>query len=103
MDQHTDGHDAHYLRLCFEVACQSRANGRHPFGAILVGPEGAVLLEQDNGTSEHERDMTAVEFFMSQAGSATAAVMFAIMAGMRFRSYTRAPVSFARVRDPQPS
>lgn len=103
MDQHIDGHDAHYLRLCFEVARQSRANGCHPFGAILVGPDGAVLLEQGNGISEHERDMTAVEFFMSQVGMATAAAVFAVMAGVRFHSYARAPVSFARVRDPQPS
>ena len=45
MDQHTDRDDAHYLRICFEVARQSRANGRHPFGAILVGPDGAILLQ----------------------------------------------------------
>lgn len=70
MEQHTDGHDAHYLRICFEVARQSRANGRHPFGAILVGPDGAVLLKQGNGISEHERDMTAhAERLLASAAS----------------------------------
>jgi hypothetical protein len=40
MGQRTDGDDARYLRICFDVAHQSRSNGRHPFGAILVGPGG---------------------------------------------------------------
>jgi tRNA(Arg) A34 adenosine deaminase TadA len=40
--------DEHYLRLAIEVARQSRAAGNHPFGAILVGPDGAVLMEACN-------------------------------------------------------
>ncbi len=47
----------HYLRLAFKVAEQSRASGQHPFGAILVGPDGAVLMEQGNGFLP-DRDMT---------------------------------------------
>ena len=55
----SDGDDERYLRLCFEVARRSRADGRHPFGAILVGPDGAVLLEQGNGVSGNQPDLTA--------------------------------------------
>ena len=32
--------DSDYLRLAFAVARQARAAGNHPFGAILVGPDG---------------------------------------------------------------
>lgn len=48
---------AHYLRLAFAVARKARASGQHPFGAILVGPDGAVLMEQMNGFLP-DRDMT---------------------------------------------
>jgi tRNA(Arg) A34 adenosine deaminase TadA len=50
--------DARYLRLAFAVAERSLASGNHPFGAILVGPDGAVLMEQENGYMP-QRDMTA--------------------------------------------
>lgn len=46
------------LRLSFEVAKRAAAHGNHPFGAVLVGPEGAVLLEVENGYLP-TRDMTA--------------------------------------------
>lgn len=51
--------DAHYLRLAFAVARAAREGGDHPFGAILVGPDGAVLMEQGNGYTAEGRDMTA--------------------------------------------
>ena len=36
------------------VALQAMAHGRHPFGAVLVGPDGAVLMRQGNlGTVRH--------------------------------------------------
>jgi tRNA(Arg) A34 adenosine deaminase TadA len=47
-----------YLRLSFAVARRAREHGNHPFGAILVGPDGAVLMEQENGYLP-DRDMTA--------------------------------------------
>jgi tRNA(Arg) A34 adenosine deaminase TadA len=47
------------LRRAFVVARQARERGDHPFGAILVGPDGKVLLEQGNGFSSEGRDMTA--------------------------------------------
>ena len=46
------------LRQAFAVARRARLHGNHPFGAILVGPEGAILIEQENGYLP-DRDMTA--------------------------------------------
>jgi tRNA(Arg) A34 adenosine deaminase TadA len=40
--------DEDYLRLTLAIARQARAAGNHPFGAILVGPDGSVLLEAGN-------------------------------------------------------
>jgi tRNA(Arg) A34 adenosine deaminase TadA len=47
------------LRRAFDVARGSRARGDHPFGAILVGPDGEILIEQGNGFSSEGGDMTA--------------------------------------------
>jgi tRNA(Arg) A34 adenosine deaminase TadA len=46
------------LRLAFAVASRAREHGNHPFGCVLVGPAGEVLLESENGYIP-ERDMTA--------------------------------------------
>jgi tRNA(Arg) A34 adenosine deaminase TadA len=40
--------DEDYLRLTLDIARRARAAGNHPFGAILVGPDGSVLLEAGN-------------------------------------------------------
>ena len=48
-----------FLRRAFAVARRAREAGDHPFGAILVGPDGAVLIEQGNGYRREGRDMTA--------------------------------------------
>jgi len=48
---------AFFLRRAFAVARQARANGNHPFGAVLVGPDGQVLLTCENGYWP-DRDMT---------------------------------------------
>jgi tRNA(Arg) A34 adenosine deaminase TadA len=42
-------HDAHFLRRSFEVARRAVPHGNHPFGAILVDPQGHVLIEVENG------------------------------------------------------
>jgi tRNA(Arg) A34 adenosine deaminase TadA len=42
------GSDEHYLRLTLDIARQARAAGHHPFGALLVGPDGAVLMQAGN-------------------------------------------------------
>ena len=42
-------HDhTYYLKEANEVAKESVAAGNHPFGAILVGPDGTILLRQGN-------------------------------------------------------
>ncbi|MFJ2744960.1 nucleoside deaminase [Streptomyces sp. NPDC087440] len=51
------GTDIARLRTAVEVARRSRAAGNHPFGAVLTGPEGDVLLEAQN-TVTTERDAT---------------------------------------------
>lgn len=51
-------HETH-LRRAFDVARRAREGGDHPFGAILVAPDGAVLMEQGNGFTAEGRDMTA--------------------------------------------
>jgi tRNA(Arg) A34 adenosine deaminase TadA len=50
--------DETFLRKSFDVARRARIHGNHPFGAILVGPDGAVLIERENGYLP-DRDMTA--------------------------------------------
>jgi tRNA(Arg) A34 adenosine deaminase TadA len=44
--------DEDYLRLTIEIARKARAGGNHPFGAILVGPDGAVLMEAGNARGD---------------------------------------------------
>jgi tRNA(Arg) A34 adenosine deaminase TadA len=46
-----------FLRRAFDVARRARQHGNHPFGSILVGPDGEVLMEQENGYMP-SRDMT---------------------------------------------
>lgn len=58
MDSHEGEDDLRFLRRSFEVARAARAAGHHPFGAILVDPDGTVLMEQGNA-SAGGRDMTA--------------------------------------------
>ncbi|MEI8277243.1 MAG: nucleoside deaminase [Hyphomicrobiales bacterium] len=50
--------DEDLLRRAFDVAESALENGNHPFGAILVGPDGEVLLEAENGYLP-DGDMTA--------------------------------------------
>lgn len=47
----------YFLRQAFKVAIRAQETGNHPFGAILVGPDGAVLMEQENAFNP-TRDMT---------------------------------------------
>ncbi|MER8233249.1 nucleoside deaminase [Streptomyces sp. NPDC094049] len=49
--------DLQVLRAAVEVARRSRASGNHPFGAVLTGPSGEVLLEAQN-TVTTGRDAT---------------------------------------------
>ena len=45
------------LRRSFDVARRAHEHGSHPFGAILVRPDGAVLIERENGYLP-DKDMT---------------------------------------------
>ncbi len=45
------------LRRSFDVARRAHAHGSHPFGCVLVGANGDVLLEVENGYLP-DRDMT---------------------------------------------
>lgn len=40
--------DESFIRRSFELASAARARGDHPFGALLVGPDGEVLAEAMN-------------------------------------------------------
>jgi tRNA(Arg) A34 adenosine deaminase TadA len=46
-----------YIRHTFAIARTAREKGNHPFGALLVDPEGRVLLEAEN-TVVTEQDCT---------------------------------------------
>jgi tRNA(Arg) A34 adenosine deaminase TadA len=49
--------DEDLLRRAFRVAKRAKERGVHPFGALLAGPDGDVLAEQENGYMP-DRDMT---------------------------------------------
>ncbi len=51
--------DLEFLRRSFDVARRAREAGDHPFGAILVGPDGEILREQGNGYRAEGGDRTA--------------------------------------------
>ena len=51
--------DLQLLRRSFDVAARAREGGDHPFGSVLVGPDGEILREQGNGYSAEGRDRTA--------------------------------------------
>lgn len=47
--------DLALLRRAIEIAKQARANGNHPFGALLADRDGAILLEAENTvTTDHD-------------------------------------------------
>ena len=50
-------HEPH-LRRAIELAAEARAAGDMPFGSLLVGPDGAVLVE-DRNTVVTSNDITA--------------------------------------------
>ncbi len=47
------------LRAAFAVARKARAQGDHPFGAVLAGPDGTILMEQGNAHAAEGQDPTA--------------------------------------------
>ena len=47
-----------HLRRAIELAAEARAAGNPPFGSLLAGPDGSVLVEERN-TTLTEDDITA--------------------------------------------
>lgn len=45
----TEADELAFLRRAFEVVRRARLRGSHPFGALLVGGDGAILVEMENG------------------------------------------------------
>jgi tRNA(Arg) A34 adenosine deaminase TadA len=43
--------DEIFLRRAIAVAATARAHGNQPFGAILVDPDGTILLEAATGSA----------------------------------------------------
>lgn len=43
-----DDADAVHLRRCVELAAEALAHGDEPFGSVLVGADGSVLMEDHN-------------------------------------------------------
>jgi tRNA(Arg) A34 adenosine deaminase TadA len=59
------------LRRAIGIAAAGRAAGRHPFGALLAGPDGAVLMEQGSSRDEAgDRTAHAERVLMSRASMA---------------------------------
>jgi tRNA(Arg) A34 adenosine deaminase TadA len=50
--------DERHLRRAYEVARHAHQHGNHPFGCVLVGPGGELLMEAENGY-QPTLDMTA--------------------------------------------
>lgn len=66
--------DEDFLRLTIEIARLARAAGNHPFGAILVGPDGAVLMEARNAHGDAgDRTGHAERVLMTRASIAYSA------------------------------
>lgn len=49
--------DKKFIQAAIDAARKARRRGNHPFGAILVGPDGRILLEAEN-TVVTARDCT---------------------------------------------
>jgi tRNA(Arg) A34 adenosine deaminase TadA len=60
--------DTDYLRLAIQIAADSRAAGNHPFGALLVGPDGDVLLSSGN-TYARDRGVGHAETNVARAAA----------------------------------
>jgi pyrimidine deaminase RibD-like protein len=68
----------YYIRLTLDIARASRAAGNHPFGAVLVGPDGTVLMEEGNGHGDaHDRTAHAERVLMTRASRTYSAAFMA--------------------------
>jgi tRNA(Arg) A34 adenosine deaminase TadA len=66
--------DEDYIRLTLDIARKARAAGNHPFGAILAGPDGAILMQAGNAHGDiGDRTAHAERVLMTRASRAYAA------------------------------
>jgi acetylornithine deacetylase/succinyl-diaminopimelate desuccinylase-like protein/tRNA(Arg) A34 adenosine deaminase TadA len=66
-----DTRDLGLLRRSFAVAEAAKTAGCHPFGAVLAGPDGAVLMEQQNAYApDHDMTGHAERVLATKAGIA---------------------------------
>jgi len=63
--------DETMLRRAFAVARRALAHGNHPFGALLAGPAGEVLLESENGYMPSATRPRMAERLLATAASKT--------------------------------
>lgn len=57
-----------YLKRANEVAKEARRSGNTPFGALLVGPDGNILMEQGNAEGDlHDATAHAERVLASRA------------------------------------
>jgi tRNA(Arg) A34 adenosine deaminase TadA len=59
--------DLALLRRAIALSAQARARGRHPFAALLAGPTGAILMEQENAFPEEGGTGHAERVLMTRA------------------------------------
>jgi tRNA(Arg) A34 adenosine deaminase TadA len=58
------------LRLAIEESRKARAAGHHPFAALLVGPDGTVLMTQHNAfMPDHDMTGHAERVLMTRAST----------------------------------
>jgi tRNA(Arg) A34 adenosine deaminase TadA len=70
--------DEDYIRLSIDIARKAREAGNHPFGALLVGPDGAVLMEAGNAHGDAgDRTGHAERVLMTRASVAYPAAFLA--------------------------
>jgi len=67
----------HGLRLSLAVARRALEAGKHPFGCVLVGPDGAVLMEQGNAFDSEGRTGHAETVLARRACAAFSAELLA--------------------------
>jgi len=64
--------DLAHLRRAIELAEEARERGRHPFGALVVAADGAVLAEAFNNSMPPEGDPTQHAELQAAAAAARA-------------------------------
>jgi tRNA(Arg) A34 adenosine deaminase TadA len=56
--QYASERDLAFLRRAIELARDARADGRHPFGAVIVDAEGKIVVEARNNAVRPKGDPT---------------------------------------------